>query len=270
VSAHAASLSANRIGALVLRYWYLLRGSWPRLLELAYWPAVQLLMWGFLQLYLARETGLFATASGVLLGAVMLWDVLFRGQLGFSISFLEEMYSRNLGHLLVSPLRPIEFVCALMVMSVIRVAIGLGPVTLLAIGFFGFNIYSLGLMLVVFFLNLILTSWAIGLFVCGLVVRNGMGAESLAWSLIFLLLPLCCVYYPVTILPGWLQVVAYSLAPTYVFEGMRALLIDGTVRLDLMAMALGINVVYFGLGLASFYWFFRQARRHGSILQVGE
>jgi ABC-2 type transport system permease protein len=270
VSAHAASLSANRIGALVLRYWYLLRGSWPRLLELAYWPAVQLLMWGFLQLYLAKETGLFATASGVLLGAVMLWDVLFRGQLGFSISFLEEMYSRNLGHLLVSPLRPIEFVCALMVMSIIRVAIGLGPVTLLAIGFFGFNIYGLGLMLVVFFLNLILTSWAIGLFVCGLVVRNGMGAESLAWSLIFLLLPLCCVYYPVTILPGWLQVVAYSLAPTYVFEGMRALLIDGTVRLDLMAKALAINMIYLGLGLASFYWFFRQARRHGSILQVGE
>jgi ABC-2 type transport system permease protein len=270
VSGHATGLSANRIGALVLRYWYLLRGSWPRLLELAYWPAVQLLMWGFLQLYLAEHSSLFATGAGVLVGAVMLWDVLFRGQLGFSISFLEEMYSRNLGHLLVSPLRPIEFVCALMVMSIIRVSIGLGPVTVLAIAFFDFNVYAMGLMLVVFFLNLILTSWAIGLFVCGLVVRNGMGAESLAWSLIFLLLPLCCVYYPVSTLPGWLQVVSYCLAPTYVFEGMRALLIDGTIRLDLMARAFAINLVYLGLGLASFYWFFRQAKRHGSILQMGE
>src|SRR5690606_22433297 len=114
---------------------------------------------------------------------------------------------------------------------------GLGPVTVLAIALFDFNIYSFGLMLVVFFLNLILTSWAIGLFVCGLVVRNGLGAESLAWSLIFLLLPLCCVYYPVDILPGWLQVFSYALAPTYVFEGMRALLLDGTIRLDLMALA---------------------------------
>jgi ABC-2 type transport system permease protein len=150
------------------------------------------------------------------------------------------------------------------------VSIGLGPVTVLAIAFFDFNVYAMGLMLVVFFLNLILTSWAIGLFVCGLVVRNGMGAESLAWSLIFLLLPLCCVYYPVSTLPGWLQVVSYCLAPTYVFEGMRALLIDGTIRLDLMARAFAINLVYLGLGLASFYWFFRQAKRHGSILQMGE
>jgi ABC-2 type transport system permease protein len=248
----------------------LLRSSWPRILELIYWPAVQMFMWGFLQLYLVQSAGFLARAGGMFIGAVLLWDILFRGQLGFSISFLEEMWSRNLGNLMISPLRPIEFISALMIMSIMRLAIGMVPVSLLALAFFGFNLFGLGLALAAFFLNLILTSWAVGIFVSGLVLRNGMGAESLAWSLIFLLLPLCCVYYPVTILPGWLQVFAYSLAPTYVFEGMRALLIDGTVRLDLMAMALGINVVYFGLGLASFYWFFRQARRHGSILQVGE
>ena len=266
----AQRLSLRRIWAMLLRHLYLFRASWPRLFDLVYWPTVQLAMWGFLQVFLARESSFFAQTAGLFIGAVLLWDILFRAQLGFAISFLEEIYSRNLGHLLASPLRPFEFVIALICMSVIRVSIGLGPVTVLAIAFFDFNIYAMGLILVVFFLNLILTSWAIGLFVCGLVVRNGMGAESLAWSLIFLLLPLCCVYYPVSTLPGWLQVFAYALAPTYVFEGMRALLIDATVRLDLMAWAFAINLVYFGLGLASFYWFFRQARRHGSILQVGE
>ena len=97
--------SPRRVAAMVLRYWYLLRSSWARLTELIYWPTVQMLMWGFLQTYLASQTSLYARAGGVLVGAVMLWDILFRGQLGFSISFLEEMYARNLGNLMISPLR---------------------------------------------------------------------------------------------------------------------------------------------------------------------
>lgn len=165
--------------AVVLRHWFLLRHSWPRLLELVYWPAVQMLMWGFLQTWLLGKTGVAATAAGAFLGGVLLWDVLFRGQLGFSITFLEEMWARNIGHLMMTPLRPWEFVAALMVMSVVRVAIGLVPVTLLAIWFFGFNLWGLGLALGAFFLNLYLTSWAIGLCVCGVVLRYGLGAESL-------------------------------------------------------------------------------------------
>ena len=132
--------SPRRVAAMVLRYWYLLRSSWARLTELIYWPTVQMLMWGFLQTYLASQTSLYARAGGVLVGAVMLWDILFRGQLGFSISFLEEMWSRNLGNLMMSPLTPFEFLLSLMIMSVIRLAIGIVPVTGLAIWFFGFNL----------------------------------------------------------------------------------------------------------------------------------
>ena len=142
-----------------------------------------------------------ARAGGVFIGAVLLWDILFRGQLGFSISFLEEMYARNLGNLMISPLRPVEFIAALMIMSIVRLAIGMVPVTLLAIGFFGFNLWGLGLALAAFFANLMLTSWAVGIFVSGLVLRNGLGAETFAWSIMFLFLPLTCVYYPVAVLP---------------------------------------------------------------------
>ena len=126
---------------MVLRYLYLLRSSWSRVLELIYWPAVQLFVWGFLQFYIAQNSGFFARAAGMFIGAVLMWDILFRGQLGFSVSFLEEMWSRNLANLMISPLRPIEFVAALMVMSIVRLAIGMVPVTILAIVFFGFNIY---------------------------------------------------------------------------------------------------------------------------------
>src|SRR6185312_15625551 len=137
--AHVA-FSLRRVGAMVLRHWYLLSSSWPRVLDLIYWPAVQMLMWGFLQMYISQNSGFFARAAGTFIGAVLLWDVLFRGQLGFSISFLEEMYARNLGNLMMSPLRPIEFVAALMIQSLIRLAIGLVPVSILAIAFFGYNL----------------------------------------------------------------------------------------------------------------------------------
>ena len=145
----------------------------------------------------SQNAGFFAQAGGTFIGAVLLWDILFRGQLGFSISFLEEMWARNLGNLMMSPLRPIEFVAALMIMSIVRLAIGMVPVTFLAIALLRLQSLGLGFALAVFFVNLILTSWAVGIFVSGLVLRNGLGAESLAWTIMFLLLPLTCVYYPV-------------------------------------------------------------------------
>jgi ABC-2 type transport system permease protein len=199
-----------------------------------------------------------------------MWDILFRGQLGFSVSFLEEMWSRNLSNILISPLRPIEFVCALMIMSLIRLAIGMVPVTLLAIAFFGFNLYALGLALAAFFVNLILASWAVGILVAGVLLRNGMGAESLAWTLMFVIMPLTCVYYPVSVLPEWLQAVAWALPPTYVFEGMRALIMQQVFRADLMVQALALNALYFAAASVAFFALLESARRAGSLLQTGE
>jgi ABC-2 type transport system permease protein len=263
-------ISAHRIHAMVLRYWYLLMSSWPRLLELVYWPALQIITWGFLQNYISQNDGFFARAGGSLIGAVILWDILFRGQLGFSISFLEEMWARNLGNLMMSPLKPIEFLIALMIMSLIRLAIGLVPMTLLAMIFFDFNLLGFGLPLIAFFCNLIFTSWSLGIFVSGLVLRNGLGAESIVWTLMFGVMPLACVYYPVTVLPYWLQYVAWALPPTYVFEGMRALMIDKVFRPDLMFQALAINAVLFVASFAGFLALLRSARRHGSLIQSGE
>jgi ABC-2 type transport system permease protein len=265
-----ADISPRRIGAMVLRYWFLLRSSWPRVLDLVYWPTVQMLMWGFLQTYIGQNAGFFARATGTFIGAVLLWDILFRGQLGFSVSFLEEMWARNLGNLMMSPLRPIEFVAALMIMSIVRLAIGLVPVTLLAIAFFGFNLYALGLALAAFFVNLILTSWSVGIFVSGLVLRNGLGAENLAWTIMFIFLPLTCVYYPVAVLPHWLQAIAWSLPPTYVFEGMRALLIDHVFRADLMIESLVLNAILFVIANTAFFELLKSARRNGSLMQTGE
>ncbi|HMN87420.1 MAG TPA: ABC transporter permease [Bauldia sp.] len=254
----------------MLRHLYLLRSSWPRLLELLYWPLVQMVMWGFLQTYLNQHSGFIAAAGGTLIGAILLWDVLVRGQLGLSVSFLEEMWSRNMANLLISPMRSGEFLVALMAMSLLRLLVSLVPVTLLAIWFFGFNLWSLGFGLAAFFANLLLCGWAVGIVVSGLILRNGLGAEGLAWTLMFLLLPLCAVFYPVAVLPAFLQPVAWALPPTYVFEGMRAILFDHTFRADLMVEALIINA---GLILVSVFVFLRlldSARRIGSLMAIGE
>ncbi len=269
-AAWSAGAFGTRTWAMALRYLYILRSSWPRIFELAYWPLMQMVLWGFISKFLMTNSSWVAQAAGVLIAAVLLWDVLFRGQLGFSVSFLEEMWSRNLPNLFVSPLRPMEFVAALVLMSLVRTLIGVIPAALLAIAFYHYSIFELGLPLVGFFFNLMMFGWATALVISSLILRNGLGAESLAWMAMFVLAPLSGVFYPITVLPGWLQVVAHALPSTYVFEGMRAIMFEDVVRIDHMAAALGLNLLYLAAGIAYFLHTFRVARREGLLMRVGE
>jgi ABC-2 type transport system permease protein len=264
------AFSPGRVWAMLLRYLYILRSSWPRTLELLYWPTLQVVIWGFMSQFFARNSSYVAQAFGVLLGAVMLWDALFRAQLGLSISFLEEMWSRNLGHLFVTPLRPYEWVISLLAMSLIRVLIGVTPAALLAIPLYHFSIFAMGLPLVAFFAVLMFMGWGLGLAICGLIIRHGMGAESLAWTVIFALAPLSCIYYPVTTLPHWLQPVAWALPPTYVFEGMRTVMFSGVFRLDYLVDATLLDLGFIALGAVVFFLSLRNARARGALLQMGE
>jgi len=263
-------LAARRIWAMVLRNFYLMRGSWPRVLDLIYWPTLQMTLWGFITLFFLEHSTWVAQAAGVLLSAVLLWDVLFRGQISLFLSFLEEMWSRNLGHLLVSPLRPLELAAALVVTSLVRTLIGVGGAAILAILLFDFSIFDLGLPLAAYFVNLIALGWSLGLVVSGLVLRFGQGAEGLAWAVVFLIQPASGVYYPISVLPDWLQIIAAALPSSHVFEGMRALLIDETFRADLLVNAIALNVIWLAAGIGVFLYAVRLARDKGLILQMGE
>ena len=262
--------SLQRIYAMILRYVYLMRGSWPRLLELAYWPTMQMILWGFITQFFLTNSAWLAQAAGVLLAGVLLWDVMFRGQLGVSLVFFEEMYSRNLGHLFASPLRPYELVLALLTISFLRTLIGVGAAALLAIPLYHYSIFSMGLPLVAFFANLLVMGWAIGLLVGSLVLRYGLGAENLAWVAIFALAPVSGIYYPIAVLPEWLQAIAHWLPSSYVFEGMRAVMIEQVFRFDLFWRAVALNVLFLGGGIAAFLAVFRVARVRGLLLNVGE
>jgi len=262
--------SIGRVYAMVLRHVYLYRGSWPRLAELTYWPLMQMLTWGLLSQFLVTNSTFVAQAFGVLIAAVLLWDVLFRGNVGVAISFLEEMWSRNLGQLFASPLRPWEWAVALVTVGLLRVIVGVVPAALLCIPLYHYSIFDMGLPLLGFFANLMAFGAAAGLAVSAIVLRYGMGAENLAWVAVFAVAPLTGVYYPIATLPEWIQPLSYILPSTFVFEGMRGVLLHHVFRTDYFLYAVGLNVAYSAAAVGVFLHIFRIARTRGLLLQMGE
>jgi len=265
-----AVASLRRIRAVLRRHAYLILKSWTRIVSMMYYPTVTMVLWAFVTIYLAPTNNFLRDAPGFFIGAVLLWDVLFRGQLGTSLTFIEEMYARNLGNLFVSPLRLPEFIAGQVALSVLRTAIGVGGACLAAWLLFRYSIFSLGFPLIAFFVALIAFGWAIGLAVSGMILRWGLGAEELAWASIFLVAPVSGVYYPIGVLPSWLQAVAQVVPSAHVFEGMRAVLRDGVFQWDRFWFAVGLDVIYVVLGALLFAWAVRYAREHGTLLAVGE
>jgi ABC-2 type transport system permease protein len=266
-----ALASARRVWGLMYRHLALCRRSWPRLLELAYWPVLQMCIWGFTASFLAMRAGsAVAVAGGVLLGGVLLWEVALRSQMGVAVSFLEELWSRNLGHVFVSPLRPWELVSALLGISVIRMLIGVVPAVLLAWLLYAFDLFSIGPVIVLFFANLIIMGWWVAFGVVSLILRHGVGAEALAWSLLFGLTPFSAVFYPVSVLPAAMRPVALALPSAHVFEGMRGVMLSGVIRWDHLAWAFGLNVVWMVAAVLVFARQFREARVRGALLNIGE
>ncbi len=260
----------RRIGAMMLRHFYLLRSSWLRFFDLMYWPLLQMVMWGFINTYLASQSSWILRSGGMLIGAVLLWDILVRGQFGMTLSLLEELWSRNFANLFVAPLRPSEYAVALMGLSIFRSLISVLPAALAAIPLFAYSIFDIGLPLIAFYAVLLMSGWAMGLLICAMLIRFGLAAETYAWASIFALAPISGVYYPVATLPTWLQPVAWALPPSHVFEGMRAIMLDHVFRADLLLSAVALNLVYIAIGLAAFLFAFYQARERGQLLQTGE
>ena len=263
--------SARRVWGLMYRHLALYRRSWPRLLELAYWPVLGMCIWGFTASFLAGRLGAgAAVAVSALLGGVLLWEVCLRSQMGMAISFLEELWSRNLGHVFVSPLRPWELVAALIGMSIIRMLGGVAPAVLLAWLLYAFNLFAMGPVLVLFFMNLMIMGWWVALGVVSLILRHGAGAEPLAWSVLFGLTPFSAVFYPIAVLPASVRPIALALPSAHVFEGMRGVLLDGVIPWSHLLWAFGLNAVWLGLATMLFAWQFHQARVRGALLSIGE
>ncbi len=260
----------HRITAIFLRQIYLYKRSLPRLMEIFYWPFLDLLLWGFISLYLVRYQKDLPNFVAFFLGALILWDILFRSQLGISVSFLEDIWARNFLNLFVSPLRPSEYIVSLMIVSTVKIVLAGAIMSLLAWVFYSFNIFLLGLSLLPFLLSLVALGWAIGIFTLSLILRFGQQAEVLAWGIALLFQPVSAVFYPVSVLPPFLRNVARAVPSSYVFEGMRDVITSGRLPWEKLLWAGGLNVLYLAAGFLFFYQIFRTVKKKGLLARIGE
>ena len=260
----------HRMYALFLRHIYLIKGSLPRILDLIYWPTIQIVLWGFISKFFTLHTDLYNHTVGIILSSAILYDFLFRSSISFNMLFLEEIWSRNFTNLFVAPLKVSEIITALTATALVRTLIGIIPAVLLAAPFFGVSIFNLGPSLILLFLSLYLFGITLGLLVTSGLLRYGPAFENIAWSSLFLLAPLGCVYYPLSILPDWLQVVAKILPLVYIFEEVRSILLDNVVNYSNILTALKLNLIYFTSAVFIFYLAFYGARKKGTLINVGE
>lgn len=265
-------MNPTRVSAVVLRQALLYRRSLPRLAEIFYWPLVDVLVWAFLSLYLRRidSPSFGVRAAATLVGALILWDLLFRSQQAVSMSFLEDVWSRNLLNVFASPIRPSEYVVGGIVAGMIKVAGATAVTSLVAWALTGFGLLSLGLPLAAFVANLLVMGWAVGIFAMALILYYGEAAETLAWALSFMFQPLSAVFYPVETMPAAFRAVATVIPATHVFEGMRSLLDGRGAPLDRLAWAAVLNAVYLLLAVAFFAWMFDRVRTKGLLTRFGE
>lgn len=263
-------MKLHRIRALIARHLYLYKRSPPRIMEIFYWPFLDLVIWGFITVYLTRYQGSLPGVVTFFLGALILWDVLFRAQQGITISFLEELWARNLMNLFASPLTPNEFLASTMAMSMMKVTAVSLVMAVSAWLFYSYNVLLIGLSLIPFVLNLIVTGWVIGVLTTSLIMRFGQEAEVLAWSMVFLFQPISCVFYPLEVLPVWLQAIAWINPATHVFEGMRQVLNQAGFPAMHLAWALGLNLVGLVLVVGWFHYTFGVCKEKGLLVRVGE
>jgi ABC-2 type transport system permease protein len=234
----------QRIKGAFMRQFYVTLHSPFRLFEMFFWPFVDVVLWGFLTVYLRSLSPELAKPAAFLLGALLLWDIMFRGKLAIAISFLEESWNRNVVNVLATPLTPGEYLVGATTFGFVKVGLGWAAIAMVAWLAYSFDVTSLGISLLPFAASLAMTALVLGLMTLVLILWLGKGAEVLAWGLAFLLMPISAVFYPVAVLPRPLAIAARFWAASYIFEGMREVLSSGTVRWDWITISFALNLGY--------------------------
>ncbi len=260
----------HKIYGLSLRHIYLIKSSFPRILDLIYWPSIQIFLWGFISKFFTMNSEYYSNTVGIILTAAILYDFLFRSSISYNMMFLEEIWSRNFTNLFIAPIKISEIIVALTLTAIFRTLIGLVPAALLAIPLFGVSIFNLGPALLFLLLGLYVFGITLGLLVTSGLIRFGPSFENIAWASLFFLAPLGCIYYPIEILPDWLQFISKLLPLVHIFEEMRNILMNGTVNYYEIFKATSISSLYFLLGVSIFYLSYNGARDRGTLINIGE
>jgi ABC-2 type transport system permease protein len=242
-----------------------MRGNLSRLLSPVVWVTIDIVLWGFITKYLNTVTASGFNFVPALLGAVLLWDFFSRVMHGLTMAFLEDVWSRNFLNLFASPLLLSEYVSGLVLTAIATSAVGLIVMLVLATTIFGLSFFALGLMLVPFLFVLFLFGIALGIVGCTIVLRLGPASEWFIWPIPALISPFAGVFYPVSTLPQWMQYLSHVLPPSYVFEGMRAIVLGGAVSVRGLFWGGCLAVLYILFGCWLFKRTYQRAVRTGLI-----
>ncbi len=253
------------IAAIAVRQYYLMRSGPTRALPIVIWVAVDIILWGFISRYLNSVAASRINFTATLLGAVLFWDFYTRVMQGVTLTFFEDVWSRNFFNIFASPLLISEYLTGLVVSSIVTSAVGLAVMLLLATTLFGLKFFALGLLLVPFLLVLFLFGIALGVLASAMVLRLGPVSEWLVWPIPALLSPFVGVFYPLSVLPRWMQVVGQLLPPSYVFASMRAALAGQAYSVGALAAGAGLALAQVLLASWLFLRVYRNVVRSGLL-----
>jgi ABC-2 type transport system permease protein len=255
----------KRTAAIVLRQFYLIRSSIARVLPLFVWVAVDIILWGFITRFLNSVTSPGFDFVPMLLGAVLMWDFFARVMHGVTMAFFEDVWSRNFLNLFASPLNIADYLAGLVLTSIATSLVGLIVMLVLASGLFGLSYFVYGAIFLPFLLTLFLFGIALGILGSAVVLRFGPASEWFIWPIPAMLSPFAAVFYPLSTLPAWMQAVAMLLPPSYVFEGMRAILAGESIQTLTLLKAAGLALIYIVLACWFFERTYRRAVRTGLL-----
>lgn len=237
-------MKLNRIIAVILRNLFEMRHNWVRLIDVFFWPLLDILLWGFFTLYILKNNYAVAPIASMLIGAIILWNIYFRIMQDVSVSFVGELWDRNLLNLFTSPLNFREFFVGTMGLGIIKLIVSVMIMTASTYLFYQFNLFTIGPALFLLFFNLMLSGWTTGIIAVALIMRFGSRAEVLAWWIPFFIQPFSAVSFPVSILPSWMQKISFFIPVSHVFEGLRAVVIQNRFPANEMIAATILNVIY--------------------------
>jgi ABC-2 type transport system permease protein len=238
-------VSTRRIATVVRRHWLVLWRSPHRWFEVAFWPVMDIVLWGSLGAFVATENDASRAATPYLLAGILLFWTLTQVQMTGATGVMEETWSRNLLNVLTTPVTPGEYLAGVGVFGLIKLAITLATLTATTIALYGFDLSELGWSVIPVAAVLLFNGWSIALVVIGLILRFGQSAEILTWGINYVVMAVSGVFFPVEALPGFIQPLARVLPTTHAFAAARSLLDDGQTPWG----SLGVAVIGTAVGL---------------------
>jgi ABC-2 type transport system permease protein len=258
-------MSLHRIRTVIRRHVYVLWRAPHRWFDIAFWPLMDVILWGSLGAYVASQNPDGGATTPFLVAGILMFHVLFQSQIAVATGFMEETWSRNLLNVLTTPVTELEYVAGTAIFGLAKVALALTTVSITAFIAFGFQLDEIGWAMVPIAAVLVIVGWGVGVANIGLVLRFGQGAEILTWGTNFILMALSGVFNPVEALPSGLQPIANVLPSTHAFEALRTVLAGDPLPTDEIVQGLLGGVVFVAFGFTFSWWMLRIFRRRGFV-----